>query len=169
MRLKALSIALLASAAFISGCGSKEKKDENSAGGSTPPAIETAPMSFDPAGSDSGKIPGLQTIQFDYDSSKLTSDARAKIKGNAEWLKANPSVNIQIEGHCDARGTTEYNLALGERRAKAVKDYIVTLGVATGRVSIISMGEEKPLVAGETEAAYAKNRRGNFVPFPQSK
>ena len=91
--------------------------------------------------------------------------ARSLAAKNAAWMKANPDVTVQIEGHCDARGSTEYNLALGERRARAVKAYLVSIGVIASHLTIISYGKEKPLVAGTTEAAYAANRRANFVPL----
>lgn len=131
------------------------------------PQIENTPMSFDAGGSDSGKISGLETINFDYDKALLSASAKKKIQGNAEWMKSRGNINIQIEGHCDARGSIEYNLSLGERRAKAVKEYMVSLGVSDSRISIISYGKEKPLANGDSEDAYAKNRRANFVPLAQ--
>ncbi len=123
---------------------------------------------FDAAGSDSGKISGLSSINFDYDSSTLSSDSRRKLGENAEWIKSNAKATVQIEGHCDSRGSVEYNLALGERRAKAVKAYLVSLGVDSKRMTVISYGEEKPIVTGESKDAYAKNRRANFVPLLSS-
>jgi peptidoglycan-associated lipoprotein len=115
-------------------------------------------------GSDSGSIAGLTTVHFDYDSATLRSDTKAELAKNAEWLKANPGTNIQIEGHCDSKGSNEYNLSLGERRASAVKAYMQTLGIEAGRMSTVSYGEEKLLSMGDTEADHAKNRRANFVP-----
>lgn len=131
----------------------------------TAPDVGTAPMSFDPQGSDSGKISGLATIFFEYDKSALSSDSKSKLKGNADWMKKNSSSTLQIEGHCDARGSVEYNLALGDRRAKAVKNYLESLGVEGRRMTIISYGKEKPMVSGDSESAFAKNRRANFVPL----
>lgn len=145
---------------FAFGCSSKKKVDEEQT-----ISTDTAAMNFDPAGSDSGKINGLVTVQFEYDRSTLTSEAKKDLAGNAEWIKSNPSSSIQIEGHCDNRGTIEYNLALGERRAQAVKNYLVGLGVPTARLNVISYGEEKPLVDGESEEAWSKNRRANFLPM----
>lgn len=148
--------------AGMAACKSKPKaSDAEGADGS----ISSAPMDFNVAGSDSGQIAGLQSINFDYDRSSLTAEAKRRAQGNAEWIKSHPNVNVQIEGHCDARGSIEYNLALGERRAQAVKSYLVSLGVDGQRLSIISYGKEKPLATGETEADYARNRRANFVPL----
>lgn len=130
-------------------------------------AVDQTPMSFDAAGSDSGKIDGLSSINFEYDKANLTETAKKTLVANANWMKSRATTNIQIEGHSDNRGTIEYNLALGERRAQTVKNYIVGLGIAANRVSIISYGEEKPLATGDNEAAYAKNRRANFVPLAQ--
>lgn len=124
-------------------------------------------MSFDTAGSDSGKIAGLQTVHFEYDKSSITAENKKVLQGNAEWIKKNAGYKVQIEGHCDNRGTIEYNLALGERRANAVKAYLVSLGIPAARLSVISYGKEKPLDTAETEAAYVKNRRANFLPVQQ--
>lgn len=104
-----------------------------------------------------------QDIHFKYDSSELSSMAQMLIKEKAAWLKENYSVSVIIEGHCDERGTTEYNLALGERRASAVKAYLVNLGISASRLDTISYGEEKPVDMGKTESAYRKNRRAHFA------
>jgi len=105
----------------------------------------------------------LQKIYFNFDSSALSDEARSALSKNAELLGKQPSVRLQIEGNCDERGSDEYNLALGERRAKAAKDYLVNLGVQPERISTISYGEEKPADPGHDEAAWAKNRRDEFV------
>jgi len=104
----------------------------------------------------------LETISFAYDSSVLQETARQALQRNADWLQANPSVNVTIEGHCDERGAGEYNLALGEQRAQAVKTYLVNLGVQAERLNTISFGEEAPLDPGHDETAWAKNRRAAF-------
>jgi peptidoglycan-associated lipoprotein len=104
-----------------------------------------------------------QNIQFDYDSAELSSMAKMLLKEKAEWLTANPAVKVTIEGHCDERGTTVYNVALGERRALAAKNFLVDLGISAGRLGMVSYGEEKPLDPGKTEEAYRKNRRAQFV------
>lgn len=105
----------------------------------------------------------MKEVFFDFDSYRINSDGRNALNADAEWLKANPNVNVQVEGHCDERGTTEYNLALGERRANAARDYLVKLGVAKSRVSVISYGEERPADPGHDESAWARNRRASFV------
>lgn len=113
--------------------------------------------------SDSGKAGGLKTIYFAYDSSTLDSSTKAEVKANAEYLKANAAIDIQIEGHADERGGRQYNLALGERRAKAVRDSLVALGVESKRISTISYGNERPKAEGHDESSWSQNRRANFV------
>ena len=105
----------------------------------------------------------LQPVFFGYDSSEINAVARAAIETNADVLSRNPTWVVAIEGHCDSRGTPEYNLALGERRAYAVRDHLVGLGVSPDRVQTISYGEEFPFVPGENEEAWAANRRAHFV------
>lgn len=105
---------------------------------------------------------GLQTVQFDYNSFALRADSMDTLRGNAEKIKQFPNAYIQIAGHCDERGTQEYNLALGERRALAVRNYLIQLGVSGDRLVTISYGKEFPAVAGSNEAAWAQNRRAEF-------
>ena len=105
----------------------------------------------------------LADVQFDYDMATVRDDQRAILQKNADWMKRWTSTRVTIEGHADARGTNEYNLALGERRGAAVKDYMVTLGIGADRLAVISKGEESPLCTDETEACFARNRRGHFV------
>ena len=102
-------------------------------------------------------------IYFDFDKSELTAEARAVLVKKAEYLKKNPAYDVRIEGNCDERGTNEYNLALGERRAHAALDFLATLGVSEGRMSTLSYGEERPLDSGSGEEAWAKNRNDQFV------
>ena len=104
-----------------------------------------------------------ENVLFDYDSAVLTADARLLLKKKAMWLEENSHRNIVVQGHCDERGTTEYNLALGDRRANAVKSYLMDLGISGIRITTISYGEEKPLDPGHDEAAWARNRRAHFV------
>ncbi len=108
----------------------------------------------------------LKDIYYNFDSFDLRDDARGTLKANADWLKANPSARVEIEGHCDERGTNEYNLALGAQRAQAAKDYLVSLGVSAGRLSTISYGEELPVCKEKTQACWQKNRRARFVITP---
>ena len=105
----------------------------------------------------------LREIYFDFDRYELRSDARATLKENAEWLKANASVRVEIEGHCDERGTNEYNLALGAKRAQAAKDYLASLGIAAARLSTISYGEELAVCKEQSEDCWQRNRRDRFV------
>jgi peptidoglycan-associated lipoprotein len=160
---------MITSVALSVSCGSKKKTSDLSAAEGAPldSTIASKDMPYDVAGSDAGTIQGLHSVHFDYDQSTLSTEARKDLADNAEWIKAHANPTIQIEGHCDKRGSTEYNLALGERRAKAVKNYMVTLGIPSKRLTVISYGEEKPLDTGDSEAAYAKNRRANFVPINQ--
>ncbi len=101
-------------------------------------------------------------IHFAFDSSELSSQAQKTLKAKAKILKKNPELNIVIEGHCDERGTDEYNMALGERRARAAYEYLILLGVDADRMNLVSYGEERPLVEGDNEEAWAKNRRDGF-------
>lgn len=105
----------------------------------------------------------LREIYFDFDRYDLSSDARATLRRAGDWLKRNAAARIEIEGHCDERGTNEYNLALGAKRAQAAKDYLVSLGVANGRLSTISYGEEIPVCRDNSETCWQKNRRDRFV------
>jgi len=105
----------------------------------------------------------LQDIHFDFDKYDIRPEDAQILKENAALLSKYPQIKVQVEGHCDERGTSEYNLALGERRANAAKKYLVSLGISADRLSSISYGEEKPLDPGHDEEAWAKNRRGHFV------
>jgi peptidoglycan-associated lipoprotein len=103
-----------------------------------------------------------EPIYFDFDRSEIKAEYRPVLEKKAAFLKARPEYTVRIEGHCDERGTAEYNVALGEKRALSVKDYLVALGVPAKRISTISYGEERPAVRGQDEAAWAKNRRAEF-------
>lgn len=144
------------------GCASK--KPSNSQDGAAGANGANAGLTLELNGdSDSNSAGGLQTVYFDFNSSALTSSTKTAMKANAEFLKAAPSVDVQVEGHCDERGGRQYNLALGERRAKAVRDYLVALGVESKRITTISYGNERPVAEGHDESAWSKNRRANFV------
>lgn len=122
---------------------------------------------LDSGGENEGNIPGaesggpLRDVNFEFDSSSLDESARSALRGNVDWLSSNSSSNVTVEGHCDERGTNEYNMALGERRAKSVEDFYRSLGVSTGRLSRVSYGEEMPIDMGHSEDAWAKNRRAH--------
>ena len=117
--------------------------------------------------SKSGMQPGeggpLADVHFEYDRYDLGDQERSTLQQNADWLKQNAAAKVEIEGHCDDRGTVEYNLALGAKRAKSVKDYLVTLGIPSDRLSTISYGEELPLCHEENESCWQKNRRAHSV------
>jgi peptidoglycan-associated lipoprotein len=108
----------------------------------------------------------LKDIFFEFDSYDLRGNARDILKSNADWLKSNPSARIEVEGHCDERGTSEYNLALGAKRSQTAKDYLVSLGITPERISTISYGEEIPLCTEATENCWRQNRRARFIVVP---
>jgi peptidoglycan-associated lipoprotein len=114
------------------------------------------------AGPGAGGTSPLKDVFFQYDRAIIELDQRGALDGNVRWLMANSRVRIVVEGHCDERGTAEYNLGLGERRAKAVRDYLVTAGIAPSRISTISYGKERPFVPGHDESAWKQNRRAHF-------
>jgi peptidoglycan-associated lipoprotein len=108
----------------------------------------------------------LRDVLFEYDSYDLRGNARDVLRGNADWLKSNPSARIEVEGHCDERGTSEYNLALGAKRSQTAKDYLVSLGISPDRISTISYGEEIPVCTEPSENCWRQNRRARFVVVP---
>jgi peptidoglycan-associated lipoprotein len=143
------------------------------AGCETKPPANTAPppetMSNSNSSTTSSIIPGSaedlkvnvgDTVHFDYDKYAVTDEDRGVLQRQAAWLGKYPQVRVTVEGHCDERGTREYNLALGARRANAVKEYLVSLGVSSQRVDTISYGKERPICTESTEDCYAQNRRG---------
>ncbi|MCI0408201.1 MAG: peptidoglycan-associated lipoprotein Pal [Acidobacteria bacterium] len=134
----------------------------------TPPgAIQESPAQGAPSAGPTGAAgkgeSPLKDIFFDFDKSNIRDDAKPNLAEDTQWLKANPTAKITIEGHCDERGTAEYNLGLGERRAKASSDYLVAAGIDAKRIKIISFGKERPFVLGHDESAWKWNRRAHFV------
>jgi peptidoglycan-associated lipoprotein len=105
----------------------------------------------------------LADIHFDLDSAALGDEARATLEKHALWLQGHRDVRVTVEGHCDDRGTVDYNLALGEQRARATRDYLVSLGIAADRLRVVSYGKERPVDPGNNEAAWARNRRAHFA------
>jgi peptidoglycan-associated lipoprotein len=105
----------------------------------------------------------LEDVLFDYDKAELTDRAKTSLQKNADWIRKWGTTRVTIEGHADSRGTNEYNLALGERRGAAARDYLVSLGVDVSRLSIVSKGEEQPVCREESEECFARNRRGHFI------
>lgn len=140
-----------------------------------PPPPPSAPPAAQPAPPTEDELFGKKTLKelndekpladvfFGYDAVSLSEEARAAVQKNLQWLNRWTTTKIMIEGHADSRGTNEYNLALAERRADAVRDYLVSLGLAADRVTIVSKGEEQPFCAEETEACWQKNRAGHFI------
>jgi peptidoglycan-associated lipoprotein len=129
-----------------------------------PPAAPVTPPAVSPGVAvTEERISQFDDVRFDFDKSEVKQEGRRTCQAVADFLKKNPAAKIQIEGHCDERGTSEYNMALGERRATAVMNYLASLGVPKGALSTVSFGKEKPLDPGHDEAAWAKNRRAHFV------
>jgi len=120
-----------------------------------------------PAPSEFAAVPDVKDIFFDFDKYDVRPTDAKILDANAAWLKTNANMLVLIEGHCDERGTNEYNLALGERRAKAAMNYLVSQGVQASRITIISYGEERPVCTERTEACWAKNRRAHFLVKPR--
>ncbi len=168
---KTVISAVIVFTVLFSSCSKKEVRQDEplmspDSGAMVPGGVpvQSDPMSaggMDSGMGDSGSE--FRVAYFDYDSYSLRADARDALKTNAVWLKKNKSATIQVEGHCDERGTTEYNLALGERRANAARDYLLKLGVPRSRLSVISYGEERPSDTGHDDSAWSKNRRAVFV------
>jgi peptidoglycan-associated lipoprotein len=121
-----------------------------------PPPARPAPAEFRP-------IPQLADVFFDFDRYAIRKDAARTLDASVDWLKSNPGAAVLVEGHCDERGTNAYNLALGERRARAARDYLVERGVAADRITIISYGEERPVCAQRHESCWTRNRRAHFL------
>ena len=179
---------ILSGALAFAGCSSTADKPEPSAAAAATPATAETKKKVDPGKTtesttkappsssldalqrgESTATPAsspLKDVYFDFDRYDLRADSREILKANSAWLKANPSAQVQIEGHCDERGTTEYNVALGSRRAESVKDYLVTLGTSADRLSSISYGEEVPVCREQTEECWQQNRRVRFVVQP---
>lgn len=170
-----LSALALATLVALAGCASKtvpEKETVQETGTTQTPTtditkkpmvstVESQPVDSEPSAVHES-VTGLERIHFAYNEFVLDQQARVILEQNAVFLRKNPGLKIIIEGHCDERGSDEYNLALGERRAVAARNYLITLGIAADRLSVISYGEEQPLVAESNEAAWGQNRRDEF-------
>jgi len=159
-------LSLLFVALLIVGCGGKSKNTESPAksgpAGSALPAAPKVAKTEVATGALREALLHLRRVHFAYDSDSLLPESRKALQLAVEGLVAHPEVQIYIDGHTDDRGTTEYNLALGERRAKAVEKYMTRLGVEADRLSVVTFGKERPMVAGTDPAAQAKNRRAEF-------
>ena len=153
---------------FVAACATKPKDSADTAGSGSSSSDSSSAEGVITETTGSGIIAGSQEdlivnvgdrVFFGYDSSDLDSDALELLQDQVAWLKQNSDVSVTIEGHCDERGTREYNLALGEKRAQAVKNYLIGLGISPDRVSTISYGKERPAVVGSNDGAWAQNRR----------
>ncbi len=153
---------------FVAACATKPKDEADSSGSGSSSSGDSVSEGTITETSGSGIVAGSQEdlivnvgdrVFFGYDSSDLDSDALELLQDQVAWLKQNSGVSVTIEGHCDERGTREYNLALGEKRAQAVKNYLIGLGINPDRVSTISYGKERPAVVGSNDGAWAQNRR----------
>jgi peptidoglycan-associated lipoprotein len=166
MRLKILS--LFAASLLVAACETTPTSTSGSSGSGA--ATAPAPAAAQPART--GPVPGSQQdlvvnvgdrVFFDFDKSELKPEARRTLERQAAWLKQYGNVTVTVEGHCDERGTREYNIALGDRRATAARDFLVALGIPANRVRTISYGKERPAVVGANEAAWSQNRRSVTV------
>jgi len=175
VRATILLLAMLTVLTLVCACSTKTTPEP--AVTTPPPAapVATTDLSKQPAALGVGSQPvqsgpvadhqavaGLERIHFAYNQFTLEEPSRITLEQNAVFLRSNPTLKVAIEGHCDERGSDEYNLALGERRAVAARNYLVSLGIAGDRLTVISYGEEQPLVAASNEEAWAKNRRAEF-------
>ena len=172
MRMKILSMA--AAVLLVAACASEEKEVATSSGSGASQQNSASPSSSASASSGSsvsapapGSVEEFITIgdrvYFDFDKAEIRNDGTSTLNDQAAWLKKYPNITIVVEGHADERGTREYNLALGERRANAVKEYLVSRGVSANRIETVSYGKERPAVLGSNDSAWAQNRRGVSV------
>jgi peptidoglycan-associated lipoprotein len=157
-------------AALLVAVGCSSRKQVSTAQVEPPPATTPAPQETPPPppppapkDDESASKAALADAFFDFDEASLRADAKTALEGNAKWMEKNSGANVVVEGHCDERGSVEYNLALGERRAKAAKEYLVSYGIAANRLTTISYGKERPFDPGHDENAWAQNRRAHFV------
>lgn len=175
--------AALAFSMVVTACAKKAPKtsdvNANPVATTAPPTDvnpQPRPANVDPTGVDPLKDPDLAKLNdyllkqgllgdvfFEYDKADIRDEARERLSRNADWLRSHPEFEVTIEGHCDERGTNEYNLALGARRSGSARDYITSLGVAGGRIRSISYGEERPQCTSATESCWGMNRRAHFV------
>ena len=181
MRMKILSV--FASALLVAACATDPQGsgDTTSTGeqtqtptsgsqtGATPATAKPTPAKKGPLGAPPGSgvdfyVNVGDRVFFDFDKSEIKPEAADVLKRQAAWLQKYPNKTIVVEGHCDERGTREYNLALGERRANAVREYLISLGVAAARIETISYGKERPAVLGSNESAWSQNRRAVTLP-----
>ncbi len=165
------AIVLGAVALLATACASKKAPEAQPDGGrggfgdeGTEPGLGDREGGMGGAGGpQTGSTGGMRTIYFDYDDFGLSGDAKNQLRHNASVLQSKPSAKVEVQGNCDERGTAEYNLALGKKRADAARQYLVDLGIGGSRISSVSFGEENPAQMGSGESAWAMNRRDDFV------
>ncbi|HLG18358.1 MAG TPA: peptidoglycan-associated lipoprotein Pal [Bdellovibrionota bacterium] len=159
-----MTVALTMFGMLAGGCAGK-KTETGAAGAGGPGGGDTSGISESGAGSTggAGSASGVPVVYFDFDQYTLNNTAQSELKDAAGIFKSDPKMAITIEGHCDERGSVEYNLALGERRAQSVKSYLQKLGIETKRLNTISYGEERPATSGSGESSWAKNRRAELI------
>lgn len=159
-----LPVMLCLSVMTLSGCGKKADTDEAMKADKGEAMGMEESLDSKPLGISEGRTTeGMLPVYFDFDSSEIRSDQVSRIEVNAEFIKSNSNYNVMIEGNCDPRGTNEYNMALGERRALSAKKYLINLGIDETKLSTISYGEERMLLHGHDELSWAQNRRDDFV------
>ncbi len=166
-----IALAALAGLAIVlalaTGCASRKKVSTTQIEPPPPPPVEQKTETPPPPPAQEPTQPeaqaSLQDAFFDFDDFSLRQDAKSALDNNARYLEKNGSASIIIEGHCDERGSVEYNLALGEKRAKSAKDYLVSYGIPGNRITTISYGKERPFSQGHDESAWSQNRRAHFV------
>jgi peptidoglycan-associated lipoprotein len=178
----AQALGLLAVTLVASGCGPKRppavatttgstsSSARNTAAGTQPvdsgpdvqPVANEGALGRDMLSDANGEGGPLADIHFELDAADLSNEVRSTLDQHAQWIQAHPTAKVRVEGHCDERGTVEYNLALGDKRARAARDYLVGRGVDASRLSVVSYGKERPLDPGHDEAAWARNRRDHF-------
>lgn len=169
--LAVITLALLASV-VLTDCARKRQPETDTRGRIEPPVTDRADGTADGRRAEEERMAferALNAIRdpvyFDFDRSDLRPEARETLNRKAQILRDYPDIRVRIEGHCDERGTVEYNLALGERRAESARQYLIDLGIDPDRLTTVSYGEERPAVEGRNEAAWALNRRAEFVPL----
>lgn len=176
-RVGAVAIMVVSLSMFAGGCAKKTVRSDEGATGAAAGAVgqrsegmgaeeslsASAASRQQEAYSEGRTSLEMRPIYFDFDKSNIRADQQDRVDGNATYLKNNPAVTIRIEGNCDERGTNEYNMALGERRALAAKKYLLNVGISEDRLQTVSYGEEKPLQEGHDEASWEQNRRDDFA------
>jgi len=160
---KIILVAMASAALLFAGCTKKLEVTSDTSDTSSKPVATSHLQIVSPVTTGKAERPSTNAVYFEFDRSALDAAARATLDGYATWLNASRSTNITIEGNCDERGSREYNLALGQRRADSVRDFLSSRGVSASRIDTVSFGEERPACKGSGEACWAQNRRGDIV------